>query len=60
MSIPERIDDADLSDYFEIMTRASFQAGVSWKLVESKWAAFREVFAGFDPSLVAAFTEADV
>ena len=60
MTIPERIRPQSLADYFEIMTRAVFQAGVSWKLVESKWEAFREVFANFDPQRVAAFEENDI
>jgi 3-methyladenine DNA glycosylase Tag len=60
MAIPERIDAKSLADYLEIITKAIFQAGVSWKLVDSKWAAFREDFAGFDPKKIAAFTEADV
>jgi DNA-3-methyladenine glycosylase I len=60
MTIPERIDPKDLGDYLEIITMAIFQAGVSWKLVDSKWNAFREDFAGFDAKKVAAFTDADI
>ena len=30
------------------MTRCVFQAGFSWKVIESKWAGFEEVFHGFD------------
>ena len=60
MSIPERIKPQALSDYLEIMSKAVFQAGVSWKLIDNKWDAFREVFHGFDPVRVSAFTAADV
>lgn len=60
MSIPEQIDVRGLADYLEILTKAMFQAGVSWKLVDDKWPAFREVFADFDPKKVAAFDQADV
>jgi 3-methyladenine DNA glycosylase Tag len=60
VAIPERIQPQSLADYLEIMTRAVFQAGVSWKLVESKWDAFREVFANFDPERVALFEAKDV
>jgi len=60
MAIPEQIDAKGLEDYLEILTKAVFQAGVSWKLVDSKWAAFREVFADFDAQKVAAFGQEDV
>lgn len=60
MAIPEQIDVRGLQDYLEILTKAIFQAGVSWKLVDDKWPAFREVFAGFDPEKVAAFDQSDV
>ncbi len=60
MAIPERIDAKSLADYLEIITKAVFQAGVSWKLVDSKWVAFREVFENFDPEKIAAFTQADI
>lgn len=42
------------------MTRAVFQAGVAWKQIAAHWDAYREAFAGFDPSAVAAFSEFDV
>lgn len=42
------------------MSRAIFQAGLSWKLIESKWPAYERLFEGFDPTLVAAFGEADI
>lgn len=42
------------------MTRAVFQAGLRWSLIESKWPAFRAAFANFDAEKVAAFTSADV
>jgi 3-methyladenine DNA glycosylase Tag len=60
MSIPEQIDVRGLKDYLEILTKAIFQAGVSWKLVDDKWPAFREVFADFDLEKIAAFDQADV
>jgi hypothetical protein len=42
------------------MTRAIFQAGVSWALIDAKWDAFERAFAAFDPVAVAAFDELDV
>jgi 3-methyladenine DNA glycosylase Tag len=60
MAIPEQIDPTCLNDYFEILTKAVFQAGVSWALVDKKWPAFRRAFADFNTAKVAVFSEADV
>ncbi|HZY99594.1 MAG TPA: DNA-3-methyladenine glycosylase I [Candidatus Baltobacteraceae bacterium] len=48
------------NDYFEVMTRAVFQAGVAWKQIAAHWEAYRAAFAGFDPAAVARFNEFDV
>jgi len=45
---------------FEKMSLEGFQAGLSWITVLRKRPRFREVFAGFDPAVVAAFGEDDV
>ena len=45
---------------FEKMALEGFQAGLSWITILRKRPRFREVFAGFDPALVAAFGERDV
>ncbi len=58
--IPEQIDPSGLSDYLEVMTKAVFQAGVSWALVDSKWSAFKRAFKHFDPLLVATFGDDDI
>src|SRR5277367_963401 len=58
--IPEQIDPKGLSDYLEVMTKAVFQAGVSWALVDKKWDGFKRAFKNFDPSLVAAYDESDI
>lgn len=50
----------DESGLFERITLEGFQAGLSWRTVLAKRPAFREVFEGFDPDLVAAFDDADV
>ena len=42
------------------MTRAVFQAGVSWAQIAKHWNAYRRAFAEFDVRRVAAFGEADV
>jgi 3-methyladenine DNA glycosylase Tag len=43
-----------------VISRAVFQAGLSWKAIETKWDAYLRLFDGFDPVLVAAYGEADV
>ncbi|MBV8499814.1 MAG: DNA-3-methyladenine glycosylase I [Candidatus Eremiobacteraeota bacterium] len=59
-TIPDVIEPRSLADYFEVMTRAVFQAGVSWKQIAQHWDAYREAFESFDTSRVAAYDEADV
>ena len=49
-------DDVEL---FELLALESFQAGLSWSTILRKRAAFRAAFQGFDPSVVAAFDDAD-
>jgi 3-methyladenine DNA glycosylase Tag len=58
--IPRQIENAQLSDFLEVMTKAVFQAGMRWALIDSKWENFREAFANFDVAKVASFTEADI
>jgi DNA-3-methyladenine glycosylase I len=45
---------------FEKMSLEGFQAGLSWITILRKRPRFREVFAGFDPTAIAAFDESDV
>jgi DNA-3-methyladenine glycosylase I len=45
---------------FEMLILEGQQAGLSWLTILKKRAAFREVFAGFDPERVAAFDDADI
>lgn len=48
------------ADYFERLSRAIFAAGLNWRVVDSKWPAFRKAFDGFSPARVAAFNEREV
>jgi 3-methyladenine DNA glycosylase Tag len=57
---PTKIKPKSVADYFEVMTKAVFQSGMSWNVIEAKWDGFREAFQGFDPSVVARFTPDDV
>jgi len=60
MQAPKQIEPTRLADYLEVMTKAVFQSGMSWGVIEAKWDGFREAFAAFDPTTVAAFTGDDV
>jgi Methyladenine glycosylase len=58
--IPDVVVDAGLADYLEVMSRAVFQAGLSWASIGAHWQEYREAFDGFDPHKVARYTEGDV
>jgi 3-methyladenine DNA glycosylase Tag len=60
MQAPHQIEPTKLADYLEVLTKAVFQSGISWQVVEAKWDGFRVAFAGFDPAAVAAFSGDDV
>jgi DNA-3-methyladenine glycosylase I len=46
--------------HLERLTLEAFQSGLSWLTILNKREAFREVFAGFDADVVAAYAEGDV
>ena len=48
------------AELFERITLEAFQSGLSWLTILRKREAFRAAFAGFDPEVVAALTDADV
>ncbi|MCG6566971.1 DNA-3-methyladenine glycosylase I [Tessaracoccus sp. ZS01] len=50
----------DERELLERVCLEGFQAGLSWLTVLRKRDTFREAFAGFDPAIVAQFTEDDV
>ena len=58
--IPPRVTPADDKGYFEQMTKAIFQAGFSWQVVNNKWSNFQKAFDGFDVDRVAAYGPEDV
>jgi DNA-3-methyladenine glycosylase I len=49
-------DDVEL---FERLALEGFQAGLSWSTILRKREAFRSAFRGFEPTVVAAFGDAD-
>ncbi|HYU58339.1 MAG TPA: DNA-3-methyladenine glycosylase I [Actinomycetota bacterium] len=60
MEAPKRIKPKGLADYLEVITKAVFQSGISWRVIEAKWDGFREAFANFDPQTIAGFDPPDV
>jgi DNA-3-methyladenine glycosylase I len=59
-TIPGKIDPRSPADYFEVATRAVFQAGVTWRQIAAHWGAYRRAFFDFDVARVARFDDADV
>jgi 3-methyladenine DNA glycosylase Tag len=57
---PDQIEIKSLNDYLEVMSKAVFQSGMSWKVVEAKWPSTREAFHDFDISAVANLTPPEV
>jgi 3-methyladenine DNA glycosylase Tag len=60
MHAPERISPAKLADYLDVLTRAVFQSGISWRVVEAKWPGTRAALFEFDPERIADLTPEDV
>ena len=60
MQVPEQVEPKGLADYLEVMSKAVFQSGMSWKVVESKWPGLREAFREFDPETLAELTEPEL
>lgn len=57
---PRQITPRTPADYFEVLTRAVFNAGMTWRVVDAHWPALAEAFADFDPEIVAGYDEQDV
>lgn len=57
---PPRVEPASLDDVFEVVTRAVFQAGLHWAVVDRRWPAFERELEGFDVHAVAAYADDDV
>lgn len=50
----------DEAELYERLCLEGFQSGISWAVVLRKRENLRRAFAGFDPAVVATFTEADI
>lgn len=60
MHAPERIQPTSLADYLEVMSKSVFQAGISWRVVDSKWPELRVAFREFDPEALVSLTEPEL
>ena len=60
MQAPERITPRKLADYLDVLTKAVFQSGISWRVVEAKWQGTRAAMYEFDPARLADLTPDDV
>ena len=49
-----------LADYLDGMSRAVFQSGISWTVIEKKWPEITAAFDGWDPEKVAAYNLEDI
>lgn len=60
MQAPETIQPRSLADCLAVMSKAVFQSGMSWQVVETKWPGIREACRGFDPRAVSSLTPEDL
>jgi DNA-3-methyladenine glycosylase I len=57
---PKKIRPKSLDDYLEVLTKAVFQSGISWRVIDAKWDGFREALDGFDAKKISRYTPEDV
>ncbi len=60
MEAPKQIRPKRLNDYLEVMSKAVFQAGISWQVIEAKWPGFKEAFFDFDPERIARLSPKEI
>ncbi len=53
---PDKIQPQKLGDYLEVMSKAVFQTGMSWAVVQKKWPQIRQAFRDFEPMAVASLS----
>lgn len=60
MEAPKKIHPRGLADYLEVMSKAVFQSGMSWRVVDAKWLSIRQAFRGFEPMAVASLNGREI
>jgi hypothetical protein len=58
--IPRVIGDPSLDDHLAVISRAIFQAGLSWAMIDGRWETFRQAFDDFRVAVVANYGEGDI
>jgi 3-methyladenine DNA glycosylase Tag len=58
--IPARVANPTLDDHLAVLSRAIFQAGLSWAFMAARWDDFLAAFDGFSIVRVAGYGEADI
>ena len=54
---PPQYTIKNIDEYLEHLSRGVFQAGISWRVVESKWPGIKKAFHGFKVERVARMTD---
>ena len=54
--IPPQEKPENEKGYFEILSKAVFNAGFSYQVVNTKWEGIKEVFNEFDPEIISNWT----
>ena len=57
---PPQVKPKRLGDYLEVMSKAVFQSGMSWQVVNKKWDGIHDAFRDFDAEAVARLGEREI
>ena len=57
---PPQVQVQSLNDYLEVMSKAVFQSGMSWRVVNAKWTTTNEAFHEFEIGRVAGMSEEEL
>ena len=57
---PPKIKPKTLDDYLEQLSRGVFQAGISWRVVDAKWAGIKAAFHRFNVERVARMADREI
>ncbi len=57
---PAQVNARTPDDYLDVMSKAVFQSGISWRVIDAKWPSTREAFHQFDTARVAALSEREI
>lgn len=57
---PPQYTAKSIDDYLEHLSRGVFQAGISWRVVDAKWATIKKAFHNFKVERVARMTDREI